>query len=68
MSREKSAWVLAALRNATMACCQIPVYFDLGVLLKLSTVNTSIMIFYADVGIPVEGGKILEEDKVYTEN
>lgn len=60
MSREKSTCVLAALRNAAKAYCQITVHFDFDILLKLSTVNTSIMLFYTGLGIPVEGGKILE--------
>lgn len=39
--------------------CQTPVYFGLDIVLKLATVNTSIMIFYTGLSIPVEGGKIV---------
>lgn len=52
--------MLAALRNAAKAYCWITVHFDFDILLKLFTVNTSIMLFYIGLGIPVEGGKILE--------
>lgn len=59
MSGKMSACVLAALRNATMAYSQILDYFDLDVLFKLSMVNTSIMIFYNGLGIPLEESKML---------
>lgn len=43
-----------------MAYCQITIHFDCDVLLKFSNVNTSLIVFYAGLTIPIEKGKILE--------
>lgn len=39
---------------------QIPVHLNRDALLKLCTVNTSVMMFYTDPSIPVERAKIPE--------